>query len=114
MSEVATTTETPAPSPGPLDLTEAVWQLRVLVCGLGAALLILSVAFNLFVWKQNRNINAMSQVRVQQVGLMETRVKQLSQVANDLANYSEGKPELLAIFTKYGLELKSTPPAKQP
>jgi hypothetical protein len=112
MSEQPTTTETSAPSA--LDLTAAVWQLRMLVCGLGAALLVVSMAFNLFVWKQNRNINAVAQARLQQLSVMDARVKQLSKVANDLGSYGSDKPELVAIFTKYGLQLKPSAPAAQP
>jgi type II secretory pathway component PulM len=109
MSEQPTTTETPAPAT--LDLTQAVWQLRLLVCGLGAALLVLSLAFNLFVWKQNRNINAAAQARLQQLSMLDTRVKQLARVANDLGSYAAEKPELVAIFTKYGLQLKPAAPS---
>jgi hypothetical protein len=109
MSEQPTVNETPAPAT--MDLAQAVWQLRMLVCGLGAALLVLSLAFNLFVWKQNRNIKAAAQARIQQLSMLDTRVKQLSRVANDLGNYGVNKPELMAIFTKYGLQLKAADPA---
>jgi hypothetical protein len=71
---VASPSESPAP--GPLDLTQAVWQLRVLVCGFGAALLVLSLAFNAFVWKQNRKLR-LTQCS-NQTAQLDTRVKQLS------------------------------------
>lgn len=114
MSDQPPTTE--VTTPATLDLAQAVWQLRMLVCGLGAALLVLSLAFNLFVWKQNRNINAAAQSRLQQLSTLDTRVKQLAKVANDLGSYGVDKPELVAIFTKYGLQLKSTDttPASKP
>jgi hypothetical protein len=117
MSENETTPPAPAPSaPEPLDVGQAVWQLRILVCGLGAALLVLSLAFNVFVWKQNRNINAVAMGRKSQAAQLEMRVKQLTLVANDLGNYSAGRPELTAIFAKYGVQLKPIPttPATQP
>jgi len=106
------TSASESPGPGPLDLVQAVWQLRILVCGCGAALLVLSLAFNVFVWKQNRNITAMTRARLNQATQLDTRVKQLTTVANDLGNYSAGKPELVAIFSKYGVQLKpaATPP----
>jgi hypothetical protein len=115
MSEDTTTTPPPSSSASQgMDLVQAVWQLRSLVCGVGAALLILSVAFNLFVWKQNRNITAITQGRLQQVTLLDARVKQLTRVVSDLGNYSTDKPELMAIFGKYGLELRPTAPALKP
>jgi hypothetical protein len=115
MSEQPTNAAALATStPEEFDVAQAVWQLRTLVCGLGAALLILSLAFNVFIWKQNRNINAVAQIRLQQLTLLDARVKQMSRVANDLGNYSADKPELLAIFTRYGLQLKASAPAKQP
>ena len=115
MSEQETTPSAP-PSPAlePLDMAQAVWQLRLLVCGLGAALLVLSLAFNVFVWKQNRNIRAVTNGRLNQAVQLDARVKQLTIVANDLGNYSDGKPELVAIFSKYGVQLKPAPPAAQP
>ncbi len=115
MSEETTTTSVPTPfEPQELDLTQALWQLRVLVCGMGAALLVLSLSFNLYVWKQNRNIVAMTNVRIQQVNLLDAQVKQLTRVVNDLGIYSVGKPELMAVFTKYGLELKPSAPTSKP
>jgi hypothetical protein len=115
MSEEPTTTSVPSsPAPQGLDLNQAVWQLRVIACGLGAALFILSMAFNLFVWKQNRNITALFRGRSQQAALLETRVGQLKMVISDFGNYSEGKPELVAIFSRYGLELKPVAAAPKP
>ena len=111
------TASTPSPSssvPQGMDLVQAVWQLRSLVCGVGAALLVLSVAFNLFVWKQNRNITAITQGRLQQLTVLDARVKQLLGVASDLRNYSADRPELMAIFGKYGVEPKPTAPASKP
>ena len=113
MSEQSASTSTPSSSGG-FDLAQAVWQLRILVCGLGAALVILSLAFNLFVWKQNRNITAAAQGRWSQAAALDARVKQLMRVANDLGNYSAGKPELVGIFSRYGLELKAAAPAAVP
>ena len=46
-----------APEP-PLDVERALWQLRILTCWLGLGLLAMSLAFNAFVWKQNRNLLA--------------------------------------------------------
>src|SRR5256885_13077430 len=94
-----------APASGP-DLTQAVWQLRATVCGLAAMVLVLSVAFNLFVWKQNRNLVAMANGRKRQISQLDGRVKNLSKMVGDLALYSEGHPELLGVFSRYGIELR--------
>ncbi len=104
------------PSPDSLDLVQAMWQLRVLVCGLGAMLLVLSLAFNLFVWKQNRNIVSMLNRRSGQISQLETRVKVLSGLTQEFATYSAGRPELIAIFNRHGLELKpgTNAPSAQP
>jgi len=115
MNEQATAASAPPPSaPETLDLAQAVWQLRVVVCGLGAALLVLRQAFNMFVWKQNRNITAVTQSRLNQAVQLDARVKQLTVVANDLGNYSAGKPELVAIFSRYGVQLKPAAAPTQP
>jgi hypothetical protein len=115
MSEEVSANPSPTPSePQGLDLTQALWQLRLLVCGIGAAVLVLSLSFNLYVWKQNRNIVAITNNRVQQVAMLDTQVKRLTQVVNDLGNYSVGKPELMAIFSRYGLELKTQSPPPKP
>ena len=113
MSENSTITSAAAsPAPPGLDLTEAVWQLRILVFGLGALLFILSAAFNLYVLKQNRNITALTHARLQQPKLLDAQVKRLTMIANDLGNYSAGRPELIGIFSRYGVELKSATNAR--
>ena len=98
-----------AVSESPLDAGEAIMQLRSLVCGLGAMLLVLSLAFNVFIWKQNRNIQMAEDGRKQMLAQADARVRDLTRIANDLASYSSGKPELVAIFSRYGMELKQTP-----
>ena len=106
MSEPSPTASTP---PAPLDMVQAVWQLRALVCGLGAVLLVLSVAFNVFVWKQNRNISASANGRRQQLMQAEGRLDEMTRIVKDMASYSMGKPELVAIFSQFGMELKQAP-----
>jgi uncharacterized protein HemX len=113
MSEESPATA-PAPSSAPLDTTQAIWQLRMLVCGLGAIVLVLSVGFNAFVFKQNRNIAAASNIRLQQCNQQQARVNEMMKFVSELARYSEGKPELAAIFTRHGIELKPNAPAAAP
>ena len=103
-------TSTPSTPPAPLDLAQAVWQLRALVCGLGVMVLVLSLAFNLYIWKQNRNLEASANGRKMQLMQAEGRLDEMTRVANDMAAYSMGKPELVAIFSRFGMELKQTTP----
>ena len=106
MSEPTATT---SPTPEPLDSMAAIWQLRTLVCGLGLAILVLSAAFNAFVFKQNRNISAVADARKRQLAQAENRLNALARVASELATYSKGKPELVAIFTRHGMEVLESP-----
>ena len=103
MTEI--TSNTPAE---PVSTAETIEQLRSLVFGLGAMVLVLSLSFNIFIWKQNRNIDMAENARKQMVAQADGRVRELTQIANDLASYSAGKPELVAIFSRYGMELKQT------
>jgi hypothetical protein len=100
----------------PLDLSTAVKQLRVLVCGLGAGLLVVSLAFGAFVYKQNRNLSGVIGARRRQITQMQTSQQQIGYVLNELAVYSNGKPELIALFTKHGIQLtpKSAPTGAVP
>jgi hypothetical protein len=92
-----------------MRVVEAVGQLRALVCGLGLALLVLGVVFDLFVFKQNRNLASAAANRSRQTAQMQTLQQQWTPALNALAQYSSGKPELMAIFKKHGIEVK--PPA---
>lgn len=92
---------------GPMDVTQAVSQLRVLVCGLGAGLVVLSVVFNVFVLKQNRNLASMGGNRSKQVAQMQSLQQQWTPALNALAKYSMDKPEFAAIFKRHGIELSA-------
>lgn len=97
------------PVDGSMEMAAAVGQLRVLVCGLGAGLLILSLAFSAFVYKQNRNLSGTTAARKRQLLQLQQNEQSLDFLANELARYSVGKPELAAVFTKHGIQV--TPPA---
>jgi hypothetical protein len=92
----------------PMDLAAAVGQLRVLVCGLGAALILVSLALSGFVLKQTRDLAAATSNRQRQIVQLQAAQKPAMIVLNELAKYSLGKPELTAVFTKHGLQF--TPP----
>jgi hypothetical protein len=88
----------------PMDVATAVRQLRVLVCGLGAGLLIVSVALTAFVYKQNRNLIGTATIRQRQISQLQATESSLGYLMGELAKYSAGKPELLALFAKHGVE----------
>ena len=88
-------------------MTGAVWQLRVILCGLGAALLVSSATFNVFVWKQNRNISSVTNTRAAQITRLQAAQERLRPAVNEIARYSIGKPELTAVFSRLGLEISA-------
>jgi uncharacterized protein HemX len=94
-------------APEPLDVEAAVRQLRTLVCGLGAGLLIVSLGLSAFVYKQNRNLMAATNQRTRQLTQLQTNQQPLMYALNELGKYSIGKPELLAIFTRHGIQISS-------
>jgi hypothetical protein len=105
LGEQSATTAAPD---APLDLTRVVWQLRVMVCGLGAALFVSSAAFNVFVWKQNRNITSQTNTRATQIARLQSTQQHLVPAVNEIARYSLGKPELIAVFSRFGIEPMAT------
>jgi hypothetical protein len=98
----------------PVDVAAAVGQLRLLVCGLGAALIFVSLVLSAFVLKQNRDLKAVTHNRAQQLAQLQATQKPMMNVLNELAKYSVGKPELTAIFTKHGLKYSPTAVTEQP
>ncbi|MEI6084386.1 MAG: hypothetical protein WCS70_08805 [Verrucomicrobiota bacterium] len=93
-------------------MSKAVAQLRTLVAALAAVVFVVSVCFSGFVWKITRNTSGVAAARRQQLTQLQTSVQRMSVVANDLGNYSQGRPELMAIFRKHGIDVKPAPPAK--
>ena len=93
--------------PESMDLTAAVRQLRALVCGLGAGLLIVSLVLSAFVFKQNRNLTATINARQRQLAQLLVNQQPVIYAINELGKYSVGKPELLAIFARHGIQIKS-------
>lgn len=89
----------------PLNVEAAVQQLRTLVCGLGAGLLLVSLALSAFVYKQNRNLTGAISGRERQVEQLQANQKPLIFALNELGKYSVGKPELIAVFTRHGIQI---------
>ncbi|HXI84984.1 MAG TPA: hypothetical protein VNL17_12930 [Verrucomicrobiae bacterium] len=98
----------------PMDVSAAVRQLRTLVCGLGAALIFVSLTLSAFVLKQNRDLTAVTNNREHQIAQLQATQKPMMYVLSELAKYSVGKPELTAIFTKHGLKYSPTGATGQP
>ena len=98
----------------PLDVTTAIKQLRALVCGLGVALLIVSLVLTAFILKQNRNLAGEIHARQTQISQLRANRAQIASVVNELAKYSVGKPELTAVFVKHGIQITSTPSTTEP
>lgn len=108
-------TESHAPGQKPpLDLTRAVWQLRMLICWLGLALLVLSVAFDGFVWKQNRNLAAETSFRREQTKQIQAGQQRMQGAIEELARYSSSNPEMTAIFERFGFRIKLPPATNAP
>jgi len=102
---------------GPADLAVAVQQLRTLVCGVGAGLLVVSLALSAFVYKQNRNLSGVISTRQRQIAQLQANQQPMMFAFNELGKYSMGKPELMAIFSRHGIQINpptnsEAPPAK--
>jgi len=96
-----------------MDIAKSIEQLRVLVCGLGAGLLAVSVALSAFAYKQNRNLNGTIGARQRQILQLQAAEQSAGSVVNELAKYSNGKPELMALLAKRGITVTPEPPASQ-
>ena len=100
--------------PEPLDVAAAVQQLRTLVCGLGAGLLIVSLGLSAYIYKQNRNFTAATNQRERQIAQLQANQQPLMYALNELGKYSVGKPELLAIFSRHGIQITAPSEAGLP
>ncbi len=98
----------------PMDAATAIDQVRTLVCGLGAGLLVMSLAFTAFVYKQNRNLVAVTVVHQRQIARMQTNERSVNYLVNALVQYSSGKPELMGVLARHGLQIAAPPAATQP
>jgi hypothetical protein len=98
---------------GPLDMARAIDQLRALVCGLGAGLLVVSLALTAFVYKQNRNLVGTTTLRQRQIAQFQANERSVNSVITALIQYSSGKPELIKVLARHGLQV-APPPAASP
>jgi hypothetical protein len=99
---------------GPLDVATAIDQLRTLVCGLGVGLLVVSLALTAFVYKQNRDLVAGIALHEQQIARLQANERLVNPVVNALIQYSAGKPELMGVLARHGLQVNPTSASTQP
>jgi hypothetical protein len=88
------------------ELRATVDQLRRLVCGLGLGLSLVSAVVGIWAWKQGRDLLAMADVHRGQLLRLRANQQRLGAVAADLAEYSTGKPELMALFQRHGITVQ--------
>ena len=98
----------------PMDMARAVRQLRELVCGLGAGLLIVSLAFTAYVYKQNHNLSSSITLRQRQITQLQSNDSSLKYLLNELVKYSNGKPEMMALFARHGIQVNPTAASTAP
>jgi hypothetical protein len=91
------------------DVPPAVQQLRVVVCGLGALVLVMSVALTAFVVKQNRHYQSLSGERHRLAGQLQSGQRVAGAALQELAQLSQRRPELQAIFQRHGVQVQPPP-----
>ncbi len=98
----------------PIDVATAIDQLRGLVCGLGLGLLVVSLALTAFVYKQNRNLVAGTVLHERQVARLLANERSVDSLVNALVQYSSGKPELMGLLARHGLQVAPPAASTQP
>jgi len=98
----------------PMDVAAAVDQLRTLVCGLGVGLLVVSLALTAFVYKQNRNLVASTILHERQIAGVQANERSVNSLVNALVQYSSGKPELMGLLARHGLQVAPAAASTQP
>jgi hypothetical protein len=98
----------------PMDVAAAIDQLRALVCGLGVGLLVVSLAFTAFVFKQNRDLIAGKTAHERQIARLQANEHSMDYLVDQLVKYSTGKPDLTALLAKHGLQVASPPKSAAP
>lgn len=94
-----------------IDVARELRQMRGQVVGLGTAVLVVSLAFGVFVWKQNKALAAENNLNAQRIEQFRSTQSQWMPALNELASYSVANPELKAIFAKYGVQVGPAQPA---
>jgi len=109
----ADTGSLPAPS-ATMNASKAIWQLRVLVCGLGLILFVVSGTLSVFVWKQDRNVSAETNARNTQIAQMQSNGQRFAPLLNELAQLTRDDQAVAAVFQRYNLSITARPDATAP
>lgn len=94
------------PDPSPLAVTpQTIRMLQIAVAAVGAAVLALSVFFNLYLYKQNNLLIAEMDGRTRLLALQEpifeTNSRQMEALVRDLAGFAQQHHDLMPILVKY-------------
>jgi hypothetical protein len=115
MNETAEPTLSAESQPEAKPLPEPLAQLYRWFLTVGACVLVLSLSFNAFVLKQNRNLSfniSHQQNLLKQHQIQRAQVLQILQIINQ---YAQTHPEARAILAKYRVEIGPPPsPATPP
>lgn len=98
----------------PMDVAAAIDQLRALVCGLGIGLLVVSLALTAFVFKQNRDLIAGKTTHERQIARLQASERSMDYLVDALVKYSAGKPDLMAVLARHGLQVGPAPSSAPP
>ncbi len=99
---------TPAPVPAAsagFDLAGMINQMRLQVVGVGLAFLILSLAFDFYVYRHNSKLSMQRNALNQQLQTLQDGEKRFLPAINDLAGYTVQRPQLRVLFERSGLQL---------
>jgi hypothetical protein len=113
-STIRSNSKTASSVEAPMDVATSIDQLRSLVCGLGIGLLVVSLALTAFVYKQNRNLIAGTIAHQRQIAQLQAGERSVSYLVNALIQYSSGKPDLMAMLVRHGLQVAPPPSAPPP
>jgi len=108
--------ETPPPPAAASSVGDLVNQMRLQVVGVGLAFLILSLAFNFYVFRHNSKLRMQRDAMQQRSQDLQEAEKRFMPVVNDLAGYTVQQPQLRVLFERNGLHLgaNTNQPAASP
>jgi hypothetical protein len=107
---------TPAPpsGPAPTPLETEVGILRLAILAVGAALLVSSLCFNLFMYKQNNllimQIDYQTRTINQNEPIFEANKQKLDMLLQDLRAYAQTHSDLVPLLVKYNYASVQTQP----
>lgn len=91
-------------------VTGAIDQLRAILCVLVLALVLSAGAYTVFIFKQGRQLQYQLQHRRNQW----QQCQRVDQITTELMRYCADKPDLAAVFARYGLQPAPDNRAGQP